>query len=57
MGMRRRVSALEDFIEKRVQERLEQELEGMLGRLEHSLSREEFVRVLEIVSSEEEHGH
>lgn len=60
MGMRRRVSALEDFIEKRVEkrveERLEQELEGMLDRLEHGLSRDEFVRVLEIVSKEGERG-
>ncbi len=54
--MRRRVSGLEDFIGKRVEERLEQELEGMLDRLEQKLPCEEFVRVLEIVSSEEEHG-
>lgn len=53
---RRRVSALEDFIEKRVEERLEQELEGMLDRLEHGLSRDEFVRVLEIVGEGEQHG-
>ncbi len=56
MGMRRRVSGLEDFIGKRVEERLEQELEGMLDRLEQNLPREEFVRVLEIVSKEGEHG-
>ncbi len=56
MGMRRRVSALEDFIEERVEERLEQELEGMLDHLEQSLEREEFVRVLEIVSKESERG-
>ncbi len=56
MGMRRRVLDLEDFVESRVRERLEQELEGMLDRLEQKLPCEEFVRVLEIVSSEEEHG-
>jgi hypothetical protein len=56
VGMRRRVSVLEDFIEKRVEERLEQELERMLDRLEHGLSRDEFVRVLEIVSKEGERG-
>lgn len=56
MGMHRRVSTLEDFIEKRVEERLEQELEGMLDRLEHGLSRDEFMRVLEIVSKEGERG-
>ena len=56
MGIGRRVSALEEYINQRVEERLEQELEGMLDLLEESLSREEFVRVLEIVSQEENHG-
>jgi hypothetical protein len=54
--MRRRVSVLEDFIEGRVRERLEQELERMLDRLEQNLSREEFMRVLEIVGEGERHG-
>ena len=55
--MRRRVSALKDFIEGHVEERLESELQGMLTRLKHGLSREEFVRVLEIVGKEEDrHG-
>lgn len=54
--MRRRISALEDFIEGRVRERLEQELEGTLDPLEQNLLREEFVRVLEIVANEED-GH
>jgi hypothetical protein len=56
VGMHRRLSAMEDFIEKRVAERLESELKEMLTRLEHGLSQEEFYRVLEIVSREEHHG-
>ena len=55
--MRRRVWALEDFIKGRLPERLEQELEVVLDHLEQNLPREEFVRVLEIVSEENErHG-
>jgi hypothetical protein len=54
--MRKGVSALEDFIEGRVRERLEHELKGMLDRLEQNLPRGEFVRVLEIVANEED-GH
>ncbi len=53
---RRRVSALEDFVEGRVRERLKQEIEAMLDRLERGLPREEFVRVLQIVGGEED-GH
>ncbi len=53
MGMRRRVSALETYIDRRVEERLERELEEMSARLEQELSHDEFVRVLEIVSREE----
>lgn len=53
MGMRRRVSALETYIDRRVDERLERELEEMSARLEQELSHDEFVRVLEIVSREE----
>ena len=56
MGMGRRVSALERYINQRVEERLEQEIEVVLTRLEEGLSREEFVRVLKIISQEEEHG-
>jgi hypothetical protein len=55
--MRRWVSVLEDFMEGRVRERLEQEFEVILDHLEQNLPREEFVRVLEIVSEENErHG-
>jgi len=54
--MGRRVSALEEYIQGRVEERLEQELEEALSRLERGLSREEFVRVLKILSREEEYG-
>jgi len=58
VGTRRRLSALEDYIESRVRERLEQELEEMLNRLERGLTREEFARVLEeiVVSEEAEDG-
>lgn len=56
MGMDRRVSALEEYLTRRVEERLEQELEGMLTRLEESLPRQEYIRVLEVVSQEERHG-
>ena len=52
--MRRWVAALEDFMEGRVRERLEQELEVILDHLEQNLPCEEFVRVLEIVSEEDE---
>ena len=55
MGMHKRVSALEQYIERRVEAQLTRELEEMLNRLEQGLSRDEFVRVLKIVS-EEEHG-
>jgi hypothetical protein len=54
--MRRRVSALEDYVEERVREGLEKELEAALGRLERGLSRDEYVRVLEIVGEGEQHG-
>ena len=55
--MRRRVSVLEDFIERRVEERLKSELEEMLTRPEHGLSRVEFVWVLGIAGKEkEQHG-
>ncbi len=54
---KRRVSALEDYIEERVEERMEQEIEALLDLLERHLSREEFVRVARIVASEDpEHG-
>ncbi len=48
--MHKRVSALEDYVEGRVREGLERELEAALDRLEQNLEREEFVRVLEVLS-------
>ncbi len=54
MGTRRRVSALEGYIEERVCERLEGELEACFDRLEHALSTEEARRVLKILAGEEE---
>ena len=57
-GMRRRVSALEDgHVERLVEERLEQEIDYVLERLERALAEEEFVRVLRIVAREEGSGH
>lgn len=57
-GMRRRVSALEDgHVERLVEERLEQEIDYVLERLERALTEEEFARVLRIVAREESSGH
>ena len=57
MGTRRRVSALEDYVEEKVSERLEGELEACMDRLERALPKEEALRVLKILASEEgEHG-
>ncbi len=50
--MDKRVSALEDYIEGRVRERLEQELEAAFDRLEQTLPHEEVRRVLEILAGE-----
>ncbi len=54
--MDKRVSALESYIEKRVRERLERELEAAFDRLEQALPREEARRVLEILADEEWSG-
>ncbi len=56
VGTRRRVSALEDYIEEQVRKRLEEELEVAFERLERALPREEAVRVLEILAGEESNG-
>lgn len=56
--MRRRVSALEDgHVERLVGERLEQEIDAVLDRLERALPEEDFLRVLKIVAGEERGGH
>ena len=55
MGSReKRVGALEEHINARVEERLEEELEHALERLERHLPREEAVRVLQILAGDEE---
>lgn len=56
MGMRRRVSAVEEYIGKRVEERMEAETEIVLARLENQLDKERFIRVLKIVAGEERYG-
>lgn len=51
--MHRRVSALEEqAVEERVRQRLEEELEAVLDRLQQHLPPEEFMRVLEILAKE-----
>ncbi|MDP9458677.1 MAG: hypothetical protein M3Q60_23555 [Actinomycetota bacterium] len=52
MGTRRRLSALEAFVEEKVEKRLEEELEAALDRLERALSREEARRIFEILAGE-----
>lgn len=47
---------MEGYIEQRVEERMEQEVEAVLARLEKHLDRDTFVRVLEIVADEERYG-
>ncbi len=56
MAMHKRVSALEEYIEELVRERLERELEAAFDRLEQALPREEARQVLEILAGEGEHG-
>lgn len=50
-GMARRIGALEAAVERRVEERMGEEIEAVLEVLEGRLPREEFLRVLEIVAS------
>lgn len=52
--MRRRVGAVEKYIEDRVRERLEEELEAAFDRLERALPHDEARRVLEILAGAEE---
>ena len=47
---------MEEYIEKRVEERMEQEVSEVLDRLERQLPRGEFRRVLEIIAGEERRG-
>ena len=45
-----RLSALEAYIESRVEEKLRQELDAALDLLQEQLTREEFVRVARILA-------
>ncbi len=44
---------MEEYIEKRVEARLEQEIDELFDRLERKLPADEFRRVLEIAAEEE----
>ena len=50
----RRVDSLERLVEGRVEPRVMEELELVVDRLEHQLTREEIRRVLEVLAGEEE---
>ncbi len=52
----RRVSALEEYINQRVEERMRLEVEAMLDVLEEHLTREEFTKVARIVVEEGGYG-
>jgi len=52
----RRLENLERLVEGRVEARVMEELELVVGRLEQHLTREELRRVLEILAGEEEMG-
>ena len=55
-GIDRRISALEEYINQRVEERMEQEVEALIALLEERLSREEFIKVARIVVEEGGYG-
>jgi len=48
-SLERRVGALEEYINARVEERLEEEIEALVKLLEERLEREEFIKVARIV--------
>jgi hypothetical protein len=48
-----RARALEEYVERQVEERLEAELTTAFGRLEQHLTREEFIQVLQILADDE----
>ena len=50
----KRLENLERLVKGRVEARVEEELELVVGRLERHLTREELRRVLEILAGEEE---
>ena len=51
-SIERRVSALEQYVNELVEERIKQEVEAMLDLLEKHLSRDEFVKVARVVVRE-----
>ncbi len=53
-SIERRVSALEEYVNQLVEERMKQEVEGMLDLLEEHLTREEFIKVARIVVEEKD---
>jgi hypothetical protein len=54
VGIDRRLTALEQLVEGRVEARVMEELELVIDRLEHYLTPEELRRVLEILADEED---
>ena len=52
MTLRRRVIALEDYVNQLVEERMKLEVEALLDLLEKHLSRAEFTKVAQIVVNE-----
>jgi hypothetical protein len=46
----KRIGALEEYIEGRVEERMREEIEALLDFLEARLAREEFIKVARIVA-------
>ena len=55
-SMERRISALEEYINQRVKEQMEREVEALIDLLEERLTREEFVKVARIVVEEGDYG-
>jgi hypothetical protein len=49
-ALKGRVEAFEGYIERRVEEELEREVEAVLNVLEERLTREEFVKVVRIMA-------
>lgn len=57
VGTGRRLSKMEEAVERRVEDRVEQELDAMLCHLERELDdRELFKKVLEVLANDEAEG-
>jgi hypothetical protein len=52
MKLGRRVDALEEYVNRLVAERMEQEVEALVDLLEKHLTRDEFIKVARIVVNE-----